>query len=73
MEQTARAFREGGIRSEIIVGSIRHIADVNEALGAGAHIVTVPPKFFPALTQHPKTTEAVDQFLGDFRKWSEQA
>jgi transaldolase len=73
VEQTARAFREGGIRSEIIVGSIRHIADVNEALGAGAHIVTVPPKFFPALTQHPKTTEAVDQFLGDFRKWSEQA
>ena len=35
--------------------------------------VTVPPQFFPALTQHPKTTEAVDQFLGDFRKWSEQA
>jgi len=29
VEQTARAFREGGIRSEIIVGSIRHIADVN--------------------------------------------
>ena len=73
VEQTARAFRDGGVRSEIIVGSIRHIADVNEALGAGAHIVTVPPKFFPQLTQHPKTTEAVEQFLGDFRKWSEQA
>jgi transaldolase len=73
VEQTARAFRDGGVRSEIIVGSIRHIADVNEALGAGAHIVTVPPKFFPQLTRHPKTTEAVEQFLGDFRKWSEQA
>ncbi len=68
--QTARAFREGGIDSEIIVGSIRHIYDINEALDAGAHIVTVPPKFFPQLTQHPKTTEAVQQFIGDFRVWS---
>jgi transaldolase len=73
VEQTARAFRDGGIRSEIIVGSIRHIADINEALGAGAHIVTVPPKFFPQLTQHPKTTEAVNQFIADFSAWREQA
>jgi transaldolase len=71
VEQTARAFRAGGIRSEIIVGSIRHIYDVNEALAAGADIVTVPPKFFPQLTQHPKTTEAVNQFLADFRQWSQ--
>jgi transaldolase len=71
VEQTARAFRAGGIRSEIIVGSIRHIFDVNEALAAGADIVTVPPKFFPQLTQHPKTTEAVNQFLTEFRKWSQ--
>ncbi len=71
VEQTARAFRAGGIRSEIIVGSIRHIYDVNEAVTAGADIVTVPPKFFPQLTQHPKTTEAVNQFLTDFRRWSE--
>ena len=71
VEQTARAFKAGGIRSEIIVGSIRHIYDVNEALAAGADIVTVPPKFFPPLTQHQKTTEAVNQFLSDFRRWSE--
>ncbi len=71
VEQTARAFHAGGIHSEIIVGSIRHIYDVNEALAAGADIVTVPPKFFPQLTQHPKTTEAVNQFLADFRQWSQ--
>jgi transaldolase len=70
--QTAQAFREGGIAAEIIVGSIRHIYDVNEAFAAGAHIVTVPPKFFPQLTQHPKTTEAVNQFLTDFRRWGGQ-
>lgn len=71
--ETARAFRDGGVQAEIIVGSIRHIYDVNEAFSAGAHIVTVPPKFFPQLTQHPKTTEAVNQFLSDFRRWSAPA
>ena len=60
------------INVESIVGSIRHIYDINEALAADADIVTVPPKFFPQLTQRPKTTEAVDQFLTDFRKSSEQ-
>ena len=36
---------------------------------AGAHIVTVPPQFFPKMCQHPKTDEAVAQFVGDFREW----
>ena len=70
VEQTTRAFRAGGIQSEVIVGSIRHIYDINEAFAAGADIVTVPPKFFPPLTAHPKTSEAVQQFLNDFRGWS---
>jgi transaldolase len=68
--ETSRAFRAAALSCEIIVGSIRHLVDVNEALAAGADIVTVPPKFFPAMTRHPKTTEAVEQFLGDFRAWS---
>src|SRR5262249_47728864 len=62
-------FREGGVTSEIIVGSIRHIADVNEAFQAGADIVTVPPKFFRQMVSHPKTDEAVHQFVTDFQKW----
>ena len=70
--ETARAFREGQVGAEIIVGSIRHFQDVNEAFAAGAHIVTVPPKFFPEMTAHPQTTEAVRQFLSDFRRWSER-
>jgi hypothetical protein len=32
----------------------------------------VPPKCTPQLTQRQKTTEAVDQFLTEFRKSSEQ-
>ena len=64
-------FRESAVPCEIIVGSIRHIYDVNDALMAGADIVTIPPKFFRQMVSHPKTDEAVSQFLTDFRKWME--
>jgi transaldolase len=60
---------QSGVPCEIIVGSIRHIHDINEALMAGADIVTVPPKFFRQMVSHPKTDEAVNQFLADFKKW----
>lgn len=66
---THQVFKEWSVPSEIIVGSIRHIHDVNEALMAGADIVTVPPKFFRQMTQHPKTDEAVKQFVTDFENW----
>ena len=36
---------------------------------AGADILTVPPKFFPQMCAHPKTDEAVQQFVSDFRQW----
>jgi transaldolase len=67
---THEVFKESKVPSEIIVGSIRHIYDVNEALMAGADIVTVPPKFFRQMVSHPKTDEAVQQFVTDFRRWS---
>jgi transaldolase len=59
--------------AEIIVGSIRQMVDVNEAILAGADIVTVPPQFFPLMTRHPKTDEAVQQFVRDFAEWSTPA
>jgi len=71
VSQTAATFRSWNSSSEIIVGSIRHIADINEAIQAGADILTVPPKFFPQLCGHPKTDEAVQQFVDEFRKWQD--
>ena len=62
-------FRERSYPCEIIVGSIRHIADIGESFQSGADIVTVPPKFFRAMVSHPKTDEAVRQFVTDFQKW----
>jgi transaldolase len=51
------------------VGSIRQMTDVNEAVVAGAHIVTVPPRFLPSMASHPKTTEVVQQFITEFAAW----
>jgi transaldolase len=72
VQRTHQVFHDGGISSEIIVGSIRHIHDVNDALLAGADIVTVPAKFFAQMVSHPKTDEAVNQFINDFRNWQTQ-
>jgi transaldolase len=69
VRQVHSTLREWNSPTQIIVGSIRHIADINEAMQAGADIVTVPPKFFPQLCAHPKTDEAVNQFVADFAKW----
>lgn len=66
---THQVFKEWNVPSEMIVGSIRHIHDINEAFLAGADIVTVPPKFFRQMVSHPKTDEAVHQFVTDFQKW----
>ena len=65
VRQVRQTLQERGSPSQIIVGSIRQMVDVNEAILAGADIVTVPPKFFPLMCSHPKTDEAVQQFMRD--------
>ena len=70
VRQVRQTFKEWNCPSEIIVGSIRQMIDINEAFQAGADIVTVPPKFFPQLCAHPKTDEAVQQFMRDFGDWA---
>lgn len=72
VRQVRQTLRDWKSPAEIIVGSIRHIADINEAMLAGTDIVTVPPKFLPQLCAHPKTDEAVQQFVTDFRKWLDE-
>lgn len=73
VRQVNQTFTQRQSPSKIIVGSIRQMIDVNEAVQAGADIVTVPPKFLPLLCRHPKTDEAVQQFLNDFASWSNGA
>ena len=60
--QTRQLIEREELNSKIVVGSIRHFMDVNEALIAGAHIVTVPPAILRKMLHHPKTDEAIAQF-----------
>lgn len=55
--------------AQIIAGSIRSVSDIVDAGLSGAHIVTIPPKFFKDMASHFKTDEVVKQFLSDFEQW----
>jgi transaldolase len=69
VRQVSQTFKSRGVEAELIVGSIRHVEDVEDAIQAGADVVTVPPKFFRQMVSHPKTDEAVRQFVDDFARW----
>ena len=62
IRQTREQIDREKLNSEIIIGSIRHIMDINDALEAGAHIVTIPPALLRKMLHHPKTDEAIAQF-----------
>lgn len=65
ISRTRRLINLHSLRAEIIVGSIREAKQVFDVYDAGAHIVTVPPKFFPELLFHQKSVDTQRQFLAD--------
>lgn len=54
--------------AKITVGSIRSVIDIQQAVIAGAHVVTVPPKFLSKMMDHKYTRETVRQFVTDAAK-----
>jgi transaldolase len=48
--------------AKIIVGSVRHLMDVNEALMDGGHIVTVPPPILRKMLYNPRTESTIHEF-----------
>jgi transaldolase len=50
------------LSSKILIGSIRHLMDVNEALQHGAHIVTVPPSILRKMLYNPRTESTIREF-----------
>ena len=55
-------------KSRVVVGSIRSVGDVLNAVVAGAHIVTIPPQFLYKMADHKYSRETVKQFLDDADK-----
>lgn len=68
VKQSVEMFKQNEFKSKIIIGSIRSVSDIMSATMAGAHVITIPPKFFPKMANHPKTTETIDEFL---KFWAE--
>jgi len=68
IEATRQAIEREKLPARIIVGSIRHLMDVNEALNAGGHVVTVPPPILRKMVWHPRTVETIAEFNEAWRK-----
>lgn len=62
VRETRNILDREGLKSKIIVGSIRHVMDVNEALQEGAHILTVPPGILRSMLFNPRTESTIREF-----------
>src|SRR6202167_4959535 len=62
IESTREVLDREGLASKIIVGSMRHIMDVNEALESGAHVPTVTPPILRKMVWNPRTIETIAEF-----------
>lgn len=70
--ETRTILDREGLKSKIIIGSIRHLMDVNEALQDGAHIVTVPPPILRKMLWNPRTESTISEFNEAWRKRGDQ-
>ncbi len=59
---TRQVLDREGLAAKIIVGSMRHMMDVNEALEAGAHVPTIAPPILRKMVWNPRTIETIDEF-----------
>jgi transaldolase len=62
IRETRAILDREGLKSQILIGSIRHLMDVNEALQDGAHIVTVPPPILRKMLWNPRTESTIEEF-----------
>ncbi len=56
------------LKTEVLVGSIRHPQHVLEAARANADIATMPPEVMEKMMQHPLTDAGLKRFLEDWEK-----
>lgn len=72
IEDTAEMIDREDLNAEIIVGSIRHLMDVNQALLAGADIVTVTPPILRKMIWNPRTESTIEEFNTIWKYMREQ-
>lgn len=72
VRRTAMWLQAWHMPTKIIVGSIRETVNVQDAALAGAHVVTVPPKFLWQMIDHKYSRFTVAQFLADGQSAAER-
>jgi transaldolase len=68
VEDLVRIRNNYRLKSEVLVGSIRHPQHVLEAAKLGADIATMPPEVMEKMMQHPLTDSGLKRFLDDWEK-----
>ena len=66
VKETADILRMHNMPTKIIIGSFRQISHINQALGTGAHVLTIPPQLLFEMAYHPRTESTIQEFLD---KW----
>lgn len=62
ISNTRAVLDRENLPSKIIVGSMRHLMDVNEALECGAHCPTITPPILRKMVWNPRTIETINEF-----------
>ena len=57
-----------GIKTEVLVASVRHPIHLVQAAKLGAHVATLPPGVIRQLLKHPLTDSGLSAFLADWAK-----
>ena len=67
IRSTREILDREGLAAKIIVGSMRHMMDVNEALEAGAHVPTITPPILRKMVWNPRTESTIEEFNSAWR------
>lgn len=68
VREIVQIFIEYGLRTEVIVASVRHPLHVVDAALAGAQIATIPFKVIKQMIKHPLTDIGIERFARDWEK-----
>jgi transaldolase len=68
VQQIISIYRNYGLKTEVLVASVRHPVHVVQAAMMGADVATLPFKVILQLTKHPLTDIGLAKFLEDGKK-----
>lgn len=70
VRQIKEAYVSGGIQTQVLAASIRHLGHVSGAALAGADVATIPYAVFKKMIEHPLTERGLEAFMKDWNKHS---